>query len=491
MSVAMPQRISPRNAISGLDHSTGAWTMLVALVVIALPFFMLAVFGGEAVEQLRILSAKFEALRGGSELVIALLAVAAIAATGVGAWLLAAKKNGFVVVLILSVAFSEVTVSVLNQAAFGIRYLLFLIVTALGLVQLTRWNKAVVDSTVAAGMMLLAWIAIVLVIAGADAEALAMLPVQVTLLIGILAGLKSRFVQSEDIRDLCVVFGWIGAAATVIHVAAAMAHDAPFLGGRFRSIYPLPTNFANAYVLLFIAMIWLLFHERRVALKGLLLVLVGAGALLIFLAGTRNAMLSAAIAVLIFALVWRTRILAYGAVVVLLAGIVVSGFLAESGNMSWLSHRLSSSDTVRWEVWERALSHIQQHPIAGFGLGVTMNELDTRLPVWERFDTHNAYLGIWLQIGVVGLAFIVAMYGIALYSAFVTLRNPRLDPALREIMILPATLLVVLLVAGMFEENLTSRGSLQQILWALCIALVMNIKVIARAAPPVARPARL
>lgn len=482
--------VSIHGSVQVHEPSIGAPTAMIALTVIALPFFLLAILGGEAITALSVVSAKFEMLKSGSELLIALLAIAAIAAIGLGAWLLAGKRYLFIVLLFFSVSFSEVTVAALNQAAFGIRYLLFLVLTALGVVQLARVNREVLDSTVLIGLMLLSWIAIDLVLTGATGNATAMIPIQVTMLLGVLVGLKSRFVRKADIRDVCVVFGWIGAIATVIHLSAIFIHPSPFIGGRFRSIFPLPTNFANGYVLLFISMIWLLFYERRAVWKIVLAALVVAGAALIFLTGTRNAMLAVAIALVFFSFAWRVRILAYGAITALLAGTVAVAFVDESRSVSSLSNRLASSDTVRWEVWDRAIAHIEERPVTGYGLGVNMNELDTRLPDWVQFNTHNAYLGIWLQIGIVGLGLVSLLYFVALKTAFATLFSRGLDPSVREVLILPTTLLVVLLIAGMFEENLNSRGSLQQILWVFCIALVMNIRA-SVLRPPAPAPASI
>lgn len=463
-----------------VEAPIGMSTALVSLLVVFIPLFALAVFGDEAVDHLRAVSAKFELLKSGSAVIVVGLLVV-FATIALGSWLLASKRFLFVALFLFAVSFSEVTVSSLNQSAFALRYLLFTIVTALGLLQLFRWNRDVIDASVIVGVLLFVWIAIDVALTGFDTNAVSMIPIQITLMFGVLVGLKSRFLASEDIRGVCILFGWMGAIMTLVHFAAYFVHAAPFIGGRFRSIHPLPTNFANAYVLLYIGMIWMLIYETRIVIKVVLLLLAVIGIALIFLSGTRNAMLAITIALAVFAFAWRARILVYGAIAALVVGIIAGEFYENTKSTSELTQRLSNSDTVRWEVWERAIGYVQARPFTGYGLGVGMNKLDHRMPEWLQFDTHNAYLGIWLQIGFVGLALVVALYFIALKTAATLLLSRRLDKKLRDIVILPVTLLIVLLIAGMFEENLTSRGSLQQILWTFCIALTMNVGRIAAA----------
>ena len=108
----------------------------------------------------------------------------------------------------------------------------------------------------------------------------------------------------------------------------------------------------------------------------------------------------------------------------------------------------------------------------GYGFGNVMGEMEKRVAAWELLDTHNAYLGIWIQTGFLGLLLVLLLYIVSLYKGYTYLVFHRQKRDVKEVLVLPLALLSGLFLSGMFEENLSSRGSIQQLIWVLTIVLI-------------------
>jgi O-antigen ligase len=123
----------------------------------------------------------------------------------------------------------------------------------------------------------------------------------------------------------------------------------------------------------------------------------------------------------------------------------------------------SSDLTGRLDIWNAVTGLAQQRPVFGWGwvsYWVPWVEPFTHLA--ERkgvtyLQAHNAWLDVWLQLGIVGLVlFIAAVVGAAWRSWWFAV-DPQLDAHGRPVPFVPVTLLpalvLVLLVAQSFVES--------------------------------------
>ena len=153
----------------------------------------------------------------------------------------------------------------------------------MGLVEFTQRVREGLDAIQVTALLYLFWCTVTLLINGPDIDALAMLPMQVALVLGLLFGLRSIFNDFRDIESLNNILSWFGIIMTVFHLSSLVLARQPFLAGRFRSYMPLPTNFANAYVFAYGSMMWFTFRQKGLAWKTALCLLLSAGAMLLFL----------------------------------------------------------------------------------------------------------------------------------------------------------------------------------------------------------------
>ena len=79
---------------------------------------------------------------------------------------------------------------------------------------------------------------------------------------------------------------------------------------------------------------------------------------------------------------------------------------------------------VRVTIWRSALELIRERPLLGYGLNGAEEELVKKhiakglmVAVPERYNSHNQYLETTLRSGLIGLAILLVLIGIPLYSA--------------------------------------------------------------------------
>lgn len=111
--------------------------------------------------------------------------------------------------------------------------------------------------------------------------------------------------------------------------------------------------------------------------------------------------------------------------------------------------------TGRTDIWAAVWQQIQAHPIRGYGYAFWSVESPTRLTIWRLVgdaaaNSHNSWLDLWLQLGIVGLLATASLMLVAISRCFrlIVLTNDREAPFLLAI-------LVFLLVRSMTEVQFT------------------------------------
>ncbi|WP_431030843.1 O-antigen ligase family protein [Plantibacter sp. RU18] len=199
-----------------------------------------------------------------------------------------------------------------------------------------------------------------------------------------------------------------------------------FDGGRIQGIV------GNANLLAFVAAVALiLFLVRLVAARRKVVPLAGVIVTLTTLWVTFSTtvllgLLAAAVVVaaVVSARMIRPRGLRYGfaVVVVGVATVVALGALRWSEEVLAVLGK-SSDLTGRTEIWGVVWQLVQESPVVGWGFASpwagwepVFSDLAVRNGV-RQLQAHNAWLDVWLQLGVFGLIVFVALIGGTLYRA--------------------------------------------------------------------------
>lgn len=138
--------------------------------------------------------------------------------------------------------------------------------------------------------------------------------------------------------------------------------------------------------------------------------------------------------------------------------------------------------TGRLDIWEAVTRLAQQRPVFGWGWVSywapwvkPFDGLATRNGV-EYLQAHNAWLDVWLQLGIVGLVvFILVVVTAFGRSWFLAVDRPRFavpdDQPYRAIALLPLLLLAALIAQSFAESRMLIEGG-----WALLVTLSVATK---------------
>lgn len=450
---------------------------LLSMFIVMLGWTWLLLFGEGTMKAFVATSAKFRMVDLRSTPVVFVLMLSSVLTVVLWAYLLVRKKRLFFVLIVCSFVFSEVLLRGFSEIAFAIRYVSITVLVSLGITQFVRRFREGLDAIQICGLIYIAWSFINLCVNGFDSTSLAMLPMQLAIVLGFLFGFKSIYGDYRSISDICMVLAWLGVFMTFFHILSLVMVSKPFLEGRFRSAFIYPTNFANAYVLLFVSMVWLAFRETRVLVKTATWCLVLVGFSLLFLSGTRNSLLVFAVVLPIFAIVWKMKVPFFAVLAIVAIGVIGYVFLRESETVGFLGERfVRFSAKTRLEIWRLSWEYIKAKPFIGYGLGKELDVLAGSLARWELVNPHNAYLGIWMQTGLIGLVSMLVIYFVTMFRGVKMLMGKIMQESNKEMIVLPVALLIGLFIAGFFEENLSSRSSIQQLIWGVSVFSVCHCR---------------
>ena len=280
-------------------------------------------------------------------------------------------------------------------------------------------------------------------------------------------------------RAFLVVASMIGLSVISIlgiaHYAGFFPDASPWGSGLGRRVYAtmLNPNFLAAYIIsLFpLSLSFFVIGKRRSwTLVALLAVLVSASLCLLFTVswGGWLGWLVAAVLLLLLAAGRARRHLVRGR---LIAVVVLCALLA--GTFIYLNRGTVASDysgmKFRVLYWRASLDMIGERPFIGFGLNgfwpnitgyltrIIASDYREGVPevgpaetVYEGVYAHNEYLGIWLEMGIIGLILFVWLMAGFFYQA---LRNMRADTGALETAINAGALCGV---AAMLAQSLFS-----------------------------------
>ncbi|NRD08069.1 O-antigen ligase family protein [Rathayibacter agropyri] len=86
----------------------------------------------------------------------------------------------------------------------------------------------------------------------------------------------------------------------------------------------------------------------------------------------------------------------------------------------------SDSVEIRSKIWDVAIDVIQQHPIIGSGYGafnIELTRVSTTIGVPGSYPPHNFLLSIWIDVGLAGVALILALYALIVMQLIKVVRR--------------------------------------------------------------------
>src|SRR5690606_29355074 len=232
------------------------------------------------------------------------------------------------------------------------------------------------------------------------------------------------------------------------------------MGGRMHGAIGEPNQY-GAFIILFLPILIVAALTWRGKLRPLWIVglLISAAALL--MTASRGAFLALALAGLCSAFMYR-RLVSWGAIVrmgalaCVLIGAALIALSARYGELLYrrvirdsVSGDLVSASSGRTEVWMTAIERMMQAPVtllSGFGWDVYWI-----MPF--RFAPHNHYLGLWFNLGMIGLICGVALLALAIVTAHRAAAQA--EPTERRVLISFAIGALALAIAAFFVDLYT------------------------------------
>ena len=175
------------------------------------------------------------------------------------------------------------------------------------------------------------------------------------------------------------------------------------------------------------------------------------------------------------------------ALVVVLAGALTTGVIVATGLVGSVTALLPARaggliDTlfsVRGTLWVASIERLLEDPLVGIGFSDTAAEIAPYVPEDGPVGvgTHNSYINILLQTGVIaGTLYLLAVFyavGKAVASAFAARFTPRATEEWWPVYV--AAVLVAILVAMTFESMTIGGLSLNSVVLALYLGLALSL----------------
>ena len=268
-----------------------------------------------------------------------------------------------------------------------------------------------------------------------------------------------------------------------IPAAFYWSRDLLFEGGRIQGIV------GNANLLAMIALLGLiLFVVRLITRKGSpiwntawLVVAVGTLALTrssTVIIATIVVVLVAVFVVIVRATHGRTRLVVTLSGVVVGAAAVVGAILAREQLLGLLGK--SADLTNRLDIWQAVTDLAVQRPVAGWGWvswWVPWVEPFNGLAVFggvQYLQAHDAWLDVFLQLGVLGLIVMLALVLSTLMRSWMVATDTDPVRAGRRAIEWPTTAVPFLLLVALLVQSLTESRLLIEIGWALLVIIAIK-----------------
>lgn len=303
-----------------------------------------------------------------------------------------------------------------------------------------------------------------------------------------------------------------GLAVLAVDPGEAVQEATSSTAARFRGIGQNPNTVSMLFAIGMPIATWLLLRERgarRLAAAAVLVLLAGS----IVASGSRGALLAGVLAAAVpaAASVRGTRAVlgvAAAAALVLTAGLLLAAIPDPNPNYN----RSASDSTTRCtrndaqcflrledelgrppdgryeppkgrsvlgssgrrDAWESAARRGAQRPVAGFGFATESRAFVDRLYSFQGGVPENSFIGVFLQLGVLGAALLVGLLGSLLAAAARALRTVERDA--RPLAAACAAVLLAGLALALTQSYLYAAGNTATLSMWICAFLVTSLQ---------------
>lgn len=183
---------------------------------------------------------------------------------------------------------------------------------------------------------------------------------------------------------------------------------------RTNATFDNPNTFAAFLLIGAFPVLMMIIRSKHIVSKGIFAIVFIMTLCNISFTGSRNSFLALGVGVVILSLIYSWYFL------IGLGGLVGITFIIPMVRRRLFETGSSAIDGGRIKLWETALKMIQVHPIRGVGNGNFMGLYDSyvakykylRYSNYSHYPTHNAYLKIEAELGIVGgVSFIAIIIG--------------------------------------------------------------------------------
>jgi exopolysaccharide production protein ExoQ len=283
-----------------------------------------------------------------------------------------------------------------------------------------------------------------------------------------------------DFQQQMKLLAWTMALAIVSSIVFAIA--LPKYGvmgglhiGDWRGIY-LHKNVLGKIMTLSACIFWLLLREHQSKRNWLWAGLVFSWLLVLLTSSSSALVNSIALTLLACTLTiigWRNKfMIPISAVLLLIAG-SVSIWVSSSTSVIFGFLGKDATLTGRTDLWPAVSRMISQHPLWGYGYSGFWNgrlsdaSIVWRAVHWEVPHSHNGYLDLGLDLGLVGLGLFLIGFSIALIRSLVWIRTVTTADQ-----IWPTIYLAYYTLSNLTESSLLAQNN---IAWIIYVATVLTL----------------
>lgn len=292
-----------------------------------------------------------------------------------------------------------------------------------------------------------------------------------TVLIGLGLAKASPVQRSLFLLLVAMTLVFVGSVLLYVWIPGLAIHTGGMHDGRWMGLLTHKNHLGNLAALGLVLSAIYIFWVIPQAVDWLVSVFVASlAAVMLVFAESATAVLVAAAGLSVVVLCKVREQLAFAPFwyLALIAGALV-GLLAFQEDIFELLGR-SSTLTGRTEIWEGLVAEIKNRPFLGFGYEAYWANRDAHsvsMPAGLS-GSHNGFIKVWLDQGIVGFALILVCYlwAIGIFVKRFWLRQIGLST------VVAGSLLAMVFVNNLGENTLTQAGSIFHALWVYAVLLL-------------------
>jgi hypothetical protein len=410
-----------------------------------------------------------EALLGGNEFALTLLMLGGLLLIITMVLAFYNYKKLFIGLMLFSLSFASASWKPLHDFSMIFKYLGIIFFACMGgLFFLKNFWRMIETPYIRLLILYFFWVTAISFLLGGRTEDIWYVGTDFALIIGFSIAWLNYIDDNNSLMEFNRTIAWTAVAITFMHLLAPLLAAESIRNDRFQSFSNRSTGYAVFFAPAVLALYWLGMAEKNNLLRQLFSVIAIVGTVLLLWSGTRSAILALLIGLALLWWVFRTRILVYvflGACLGLLAQII--GVFGDR-DIQALTERLQDvTDTGRFKIWSVYFGIFTESPVYGHSLSGISRYFysDVFLSLIERIGSyaiyskpHNAFLGMAVRFGAIGLLILSALIFMALRRARQVIFSKAIPAYEKQAYVLPLALVVLSCVECMFEDVLSASG---------------------------------